>query len=49
MIIFVSDFDLRGSGYMNIAVALCKELADRGHDVKALGIGYGGAASERPR
>jgi hypothetical protein len=42
MIIFISDFDMRGSGYMNIAIQLCNELADREHDVKALGIGYSG-------
>jgi len=43
MIIFLSDFDLRGSGYMNIATALCQQLAERGYDVKALGISYTGA------
>jgi hypothetical protein len=48
MIVFVSDFDLRGSGYMNIAIALCKELAERGHDVRALGIGYTGAEHNWP-
>ncbi len=48
MIVFLSDFDLRGSGYMNIAIALCNELANRGHDVKALGIGYGGAEHSWP-
>jgi glycosyltransferase involved in cell wall biosynthesis len=42
MILFISDLDLKGSGYMNIAIALCKELADRGHDVYVLGIGYKG-------
>ena len=48
MIIFLSDFDLRGSGYMNIAIALCKELSDRGHEVKALGIGYTGGEHNWP-
>lgn len=42
MIPFISDFDLRGSGYMNIAIALCRELSERGHEIKALGIGYSG-------
>lgn len=42
MIIFISDLDLKGSGYMNIAIALCKELADRGQDVYVLGVGYKG-------
>ncbi|MCK5603905.1 hypothetical protein KAR91_18605, partial [Candidatus Pacearchaeota archaeon] len=41
MIVFVSDFDLSGSGYMNIAVSLCNDLTVRhGFDVTALGIGY---------
>jgi len=41
MIILISDFDLRGSGYMHIAVSLCNELVTK-HDrqVTALGIGY---------
>lgn len=39
-IVYVSDFDLRGSGYMNIAVALCRQLADRGFQVVAIGLGY---------
>ncbi|MHA2135901.1 MAG: glycosyltransferase family 4 protein [Candidatus Thorarchaeota archaeon] len=43
MIIVISDFDLTGSGYMNIAVAMCNELASRGYNVKALGMGYNGA------
>lgn len=41
-IIYVSDFDLGGSGYMNIGVALCNELAQNGYDVIALGLGYNG-------
>jgi len=40
MTIVVSDFDLRGSGYMHIAVSLCNELVKRGRKVTALGIGY---------
>lgn len=48
MILFVSDFDLRGSGYMNIAIALCNQLAEHGHEVKALGIGYTGAEHTWP-
>ena len=38
-IIYVSDFDLKGSGYMNIAVNLCNELTSD-YDVLALGLGY---------
>ncbi len=41
MILFISDFDLTGSGYMNIAVSLCNELATKhGYRVTALGMGY---------
>ena len=42
MIIFISDFDLRGSGYMNIATTVCEDLSQRGFDLKALGFGYTG-------
>lgn len=38
----VSDFDFRSSGYFNIAVSLLKGLSERGHDVKAIGMGYNG-------
>ncbi len=47
-VIYVSDFDLRGSGYMNIAVSLCSQLAGRGLDVIALGLGYGGEEHDYP-
>lgn len=43
MIVFISDFDLTGSGYMNIAIASCNQLAKHGWSVKALGMGYSGA------
>lgn len=41
-IIFVSDFSMQGSGYLNIAAPLCNGLFNRGFQVKALGIGYNG-------
>lgn len=48
-IIYVSDFDLRGSGYMNIAVALCTGLVEQhGRDVIALGFGYDGREHHHP-
>jgi len=41
VIVFVSDFNLKGSGYMGISIALCNELATRhNRKVTALGIGY---------
>lgn len=39
---WLSDFDLTGSGYFNISVPLCNGLVERGHDVKAVGLGYKG-------
>lgn len=47
-ILYVSDFDLSGSGYKNIAAALCDELTGRGHDIIALGLGYGGQVHHHP-
>lgn len=41
-IAFVSDFSFRGSGYLNIVVPLCKGLAEKGHEIKAVGLGYRG-------
>jgi len=42
MIVFISDLDLKGSGYMHIAANICQGLQRKGHDVKALGWGYTG-------
>jgi len=41
-IVFVSDFSFQGSGYMNISIPLCSEMARRGHEIKAIGLGYRG-------
>ena len=41
-IVWMSDFDLRGSGYMNLSVPLCSGLVGNGHIVKAVGLGYQG-------
>lgn len=41
-IAFLSDLDMAGSGYFNISVPLCNGLVERGHDVKAVGLGYKG-------
>ena len=48
MIIFLSDLDLAGSGYMNIALSLCNQLVARGKQVSALGIGYTGEEHHWP-
>lgn len=41
-ILWISDFDPRGSGYSNISRMFCQKLAELGHDVKALGFEYKG-------
>lgn len=49
MIVVFTDLDLRGSGYMNIAIGLCTELAEKhGREVKILGIGYTGQEHNWP-
>lgn len=39
-IAWLSDFDLKGSGYRNISVPLCDRLALRGHDIKVAAVNY---------
>jgi len=39
---WLSDFDLSGSGYLNLSVPLCQGLAKRGHEVKVAALGYNG-------
>ena len=41
-ILYITDMDICGSGYLNLSVPLCDGLSRRGHDVKAVGIGYRG-------
>lgn len=41
-IIWISDFDVTGSGYLNITVPLCAGLTKLGHDVKVVGLQYHG-------
>lgn len=38
----ISEFDSKGSGYTHIATNICIELANRGHHITALGVGYRG-------
>lgn len=40
--VFVSDFNFRGSGYLNISLPLCAGLSERGMEIKAVGLGYAG-------
>jgi glycosyltransferase involved in cell wall biosynthesis len=39
-IAWLSDLDLRGSGYKNISIPVCSGLVGKGHEVKAIGLGY---------
>lgn len=48
MVVFISDLDLTGSGYMNIAIASCNQLAQRNFKVTVLGIGYNGSEHNWP-
>lgn len=41
-IAWLSDFDLIGSGYLNLSAPICEELSKYGHDVKAIGLHYRG-------
>lgn len=41
-ICWISDFDMKFSGYFNISASLAEELSNRGHDVKCVGLGYKG-------
>ena len=47
-IAFVSDFNFRGSGYLNISIPVCHELALRGYDIKAIGLGYRAEEHDMP-
>ena len=46
-IVYISDFDLGGSGYSNIGVALCTELAKK-HEIIAIGGGYKSQVHDHP-
>ena len=41
-ILYISEFDFRGSGYLSLSIGVCEELTKRGCAVTALGIGYRG-------
>lgn len=41
-IVWLTDMDIKGSGYRNVSVPLCRGLAENGHDVKVIGLQYNG-------
>jgi len=47
-ILYISDSDPKSSGYSNIMIALCTQLAQRGYDVIVLGISYNGEEHHYP-
>lgn len=47
-ICLVSDFDFKASGYFNISCSLSEGLAKRGHEIKAVGLGYNGEEHTYP-
>lgn len=47
-ILFVSDFNMGGSGYLNISVPICDKLSRKGYDIKAIGLGYTGQEHPYP-
>jgi hypothetical protein len=41
-ILYLSDFNARGSGYKTISMPLCKGLVEHGNEVRAIGLDYKG-------
>ena len=41
-IVWLTDMDIRGSGYRNVSIPLCRGLAEKGHEIKVIGLQYGG-------
>lgn len=39
-VLFITDMSIHNSGYKNISVPLCEQLAKAGHEVKVLGLEY---------
>lgn len=42
-IAWMSDLDIKGSGYMNISIPLCEGLSRLGHEVKCIALSYDGS------
>ena len=47
-ILWLSDLDLKGSGYLNISIPLCNGLVEKGYELKCLGFGYRGQGHDYP-
>ena len=47
-IVWLSDLDITGSGYLNLSIPLLSGLTELGYDIKALGLGYRGTQHDYP-
>jgi glycosyltransferase involved in cell wall biosynthesis len=47
-LLYLSDADLKGSGYLNLSIPLLGGLVGRGWDVKEIGLGYDGGEHNYP-
>lgn len=45
---WLSDLDMKGSGYFNITTPVCAGLTKRGHEIKISGLGYRGEEHDYP-
>jgi glycosyltransferase involved in cell wall biosynthesis len=41
-IAYISDYDMKGSGYLSLSIPICAGLTNRGHEVMCIGLGYDG-------
>ena len=41
-IAWLSDLNIKGSGYLNITLPICDMLAKSGHEIKVVGLEYKG-------
>jgi glycosyltransferase involved in cell wall biosynthesis len=47
-IVWLSDMDIQGSGYLNLSTPLLSGLVEHGYEVKCLGLGYKGTQHDYP-
>jgi glycosyltransferase involved in cell wall biosynthesis len=45
---WVTDAEIKGSGYRNLSIPLCEGLTAKGHSVKVIGLGYHGEEHNLP-
>lgn len=47
-ILYISDFDSIGSGYLSLSLPICLGLVAKGYELKAMGLNYNGSEHEFP-